>query len=91
MKSGQTTAENDKNHGEYMNQLIDDDIAHIGRVMRLSLLGDLGGPILPSSYWRQRIRGLLATSWLSKAQQCAIDGLLLELDAFDEDMAAAPV
>src|SRR5258705_4181696 len=40
--------------GHNMMTLIDQDIAHITRVMQPSLHGDLGGPILPPSYWRER-------------------------------------
>ncbi|MGF6768841.1 hypothetical protein P3T18_001311 [Paraburkholderia sp. GAS199] len=62
--------------------LIDQDIAHIGRVMRPSLHGDLGGSILPASYWRKRLHTLLDTGNLSHAQLCAVDSLLLQLDEF---------
>ncbi|MFC0402428.1 hypothetical protein [Paraburkholderia rhizosphaerae] len=66
-----------------MNGLLDRDIAHIARVMRPSLTGDLGGPILSSSYWRTRLHRLLEAPMLTKAQLCSIDSLLLELDEFD--------
>ncbi|MFM0505677.1 hypothetical protein [Paraburkholderia caffeinilytica] len=64
---------------------IDRDIAHIGRVMRPSLQGDLGGPILPVSYWRKRLYQLLDTGHLSHAQLCTVDSLLLQLDQFEAD------
>lgn len=63
--------------------LIDQDIAHITRVMLPSLHGDLGGPILPSTYWRKRLHQLLEVEHLSKAQLCSVDSLLLQLDDFD--------
>jgi hypothetical protein len=44
--------------------LIDQDIAHITRVMLPSLHGDLGGPILPSTYWRKRLHQLLEVEHL---------------------------
>lgn len=50
--------------------LIDRDIAHIGRVMRPSLHGDLGGPILPATYWRKRLYQLLDSGHLS-TRSCA--------------------
>ncbi|SEA54857.1 hypothetical protein [Paraburkholderia sartisoli] len=65
-----------------MMTLIDQDIAHITRVMRPSLHGDLGGPILPPAYWRKRLYRLLDTEHLSKAQLCSIDSLLLQLEEF---------
>ncbi|MGF6724003.1 hypothetical protein P3T43_003368 [Paraburkholderia sp. GAS41] len=63
--------------------LIDQDIAHIRRVMEPSLLGDLGGAILPAPYWRKRLHTLLDAEHLTHAQLCAVDGLLLKLDQFE--------
>ncbi|SDQ37569.1 hypothetical protein SAMN05443245_1135 [Paraburkholderia fungorum] len=65
--------------------LIDHDIAHITRVMRLALHGDLGGPILPVAYWRQRLFQLLDACHLSHPQLCAIDSLLLQLRQFEAE------
>ena len=66
--------------GHMMSTLIDQDIAHIRRVMPLSLAGDFGGPILPASYWRQRLHRLLDTGLVNKGQLSEIDSLLLILD-----------
>jgi hypothetical protein len=63
--------------------LIDHDIAHIARVMRIALRGDLGGPILPVAYWRKRLHQLLDTCNLSHPQLCAVDSLLLQLGQFE--------
>jgi hypothetical protein len=63
--------------------LIDQDIAHIRRVMGPSLLGDLAGPILPPAYWRRRLHKLLDTGHLTHAQLCSVDSLLLVLGQFD--------
>ncbi|MFM0665801.1 hypothetical protein [Paraburkholderia sediminicola] len=65
--------------------LADQDIAHIRRVMRPSLHGDLGGPILPAAYWRKRLCQLLDTGNLSHAQLCSVDSLLLQLDQFEAE------
>jgi hypothetical protein len=62
--------------------LIDGDITHISRAMRLSLQGDLAGPILPPAYWRERLYRLLDTGNLTHPQLCAVDSLLLQLDQF---------
>ncbi|MEM5364993.1 hypothetical protein V4C53_02980 [Paraburkholderia azotifigens] len=66
-----------------MNRLIDQEIAHISRVMWPSLLGDMGGAILSSEYWRMRLHALLDAPSLTKAQLCALDSLLLRLDHYD--------
>lgn len=71
--------------------LIDQDIAHIGRVMRPSLYGDADGPILSTAYWRKRLHRLLDEHHVTKAQLVSIDGLLLELDQFDRNNAHAIV
>ncbi|OLL32918.1 hypothetical protein BTH42_04405 [Burkholderia sp. SRS-W-2-2016] len=60
-------------------KLIDQEIAHIARVMHVSLRGDFGGPILPASYWRKRLGALLDIGELGHAQLCKIDSLLLQL------------
>lgn len=69
-------------NGSSQAALIDQDIAHIARVMRPSLHGDLDGSILSADYWRQRLYKLLDASNLSRAQLCAVDSLLLQLDNF---------
>ncbi|TDY36992.1 hypothetical protein BX592_14916 [Paraburkholderia rhizosphaerae] len=66
-----------------MATLIDQDIAHIGRVMRPSMQGDFGGAILPATYWRKRLNELLARDHLTRPQLCAIDGLLTQLEQLD--------
>ncbi|WP_287198376.1 hypothetical protein [Paraburkholderia sp.] len=67
--------------------LIDHDIAHIARIMRPSLHGNAGGPILPTSYWRNRLHHLLDAWHVTKAQLRTIDSLLLELDHYDRCQA----
>jgi hypothetical protein len=65
--------------------LIDGDITHIARVKRLSLHGDLAGPILAPAYWRERLYKLLDTGSLTHPQLCAVDSLLLQLDQFEAE------
>jgi len=67
--------------------LIDQDIAHIKRVMKPSLCGDFGGPILPPEYWRKRLFCLLEAHHVTKTQLCSIDDLLLQLDELDTAIA----
>ena len=75
--------------GYMMSNLIDQDITHIRRVMPLSLAGDFGGPILPPTYWRQRLHRLLDTGLVNKGQLSEIDSLLLILDLHDLNVATA--
>ncbi|PLZ00110.1 hypothetical protein CY652_22760 [Burkholderia sp. WAC0059] len=74
--------------GTLASSLIDDDIAHIRRVMPPSLHGDLGGPILPAAYWRRRLHTLLESAHVNKTQLCEIDGLLRQVDEFDRQSDA---
>jgi hypothetical protein len=67
--------------------LIDQEIAHLARVMKPSLCGDLGGPILPPEYWRKRLHALLDLHHVTKTQLTSIDALLLQLDALDRALA----
>lgn len=41
--------------GSYMASLIDEDIAHIERAMRLSFAPDYDSNVLPAGYWRKRL------------------------------------
>jgi hypothetical protein len=70
--------------------LIDRDIAHITRVMRPSLCGDFGGPILPPAYWRKRLYTLLDAHHVTQTQLCSIDDLLLQLDELDTTVVHRP-
>lgn len=75
--------------GYLMSNLIDQDISHIRRVMPLSLSGDMGGPILPPNYWRQRLHRLLDTGLINKGQLGEIDSLLLIIDLHELNIASA--
>jgi hypothetical protein len=63
-----------------MGTFFEQEIAHIARVMTPSLIGDPGGAILPAEYWRGRLHELLERTHLTRAQLCALDSLLLQLD-----------
>jgi hypothetical protein len=69
--------------GAHMLMFLDKDIAHIACVMPAALAEGRGGPILSSEYWRRRLHKLLDASHLTRSQLCALDRLLLQLDAFD--------
>ncbi|WP_017774299.1 hypothetical protein [Paraburkholderia kururiensis] len=67
-----------------MVSLLDQEIAHIQRVMRASLALDATRALLPPSYWRHRLQRLVAGKRITQQQFSAIDGLLVQLDAFDD-------
>ncbi|CAE6721049.1 hypothetical protein [Paraburkholderia haematera] len=63
--------------------LFDLEIAHLARVMGASMIGDLAGPILPATYWRERLHHLLDAQHLTNAQLRSLDSLLLQLDELE--------
>lgn len=71
--------------------LIDQDIAHIARVMMPSLETTNGVPILPPEYWYERLSRLLDTAGLSHSQFCAIDRLMTQLERIQAIAGSAEV
>ena len=69
--------------GVLHSSLVDQEIAHIQRVMPQSLSGDLAGPILSAPYWRRRLAQLLDVSDTCKRQLRDIDSMLAQLDEFE--------
>ncbi|HKT96606.1 MAG TPA: hypothetical protein VJS30_08735 [Paraburkholderia sp.] len=63
--------------------LLDQEIAHITRVVRFSLCRPASETVLPAAYWRRRLHELLSSAHLTKAQLAAIDSLLRELDTYE--------
>ncbi|MBN3854390.1 MULTISPECIES: hypothetical protein [unclassified Paraburkholderia] len=59
---------------------IDQEIAHIMRVMVPSLLTDGTVPILTVEYWHRRLSNLLDTAQLSQTQFRTIDSLMTQLE-----------
>lgn len=64
---------------------IEQDIAHIARVMMPSLQTASGIPILPPEYWHKRLSDLLDTACLSHAQFCAVDRLMTQIERIQAD------
>ncbi|HEV3430298.1 MAG TPA: hypothetical protein VG320_20680 [Paraburkholderia sp.] len=59
---------------------IDQEIAHIMRVMVPSLLTDGTVPILSVEYWHRRLSNLLDSAQLSQTQFRTIDSLMTQLE-----------
>lgn len=74
-----------------MGIFFDEEIAHIARVMVPSLTGNFDGSILQAEYWRGRLYKLLDSTHLTRAQLCALDSLLLQLDKFEAKGRSRPV
>ncbi|MBN3813378.1 hypothetical protein G3N97_30375 [Paraburkholderia sp. Ac-20347] len=69
-------------------KFIDQEIAHIMRVMVPSLLTEGAIPILSFEYWHQRLSNLLDTAQLSHAQFRTIDSLMTQLERLQAHAAA---
>jgi hypothetical protein len=61
-------------------RLIDQEIAHITRVMIPSLETASGVPILTPDYWYRRLSKLLDSAQLSHAQFHTIDALMNQIE-----------
>ncbi|OAJ53703.1 hypothetical protein A6V36_35710 [Paraburkholderia ginsengiterrae] len=62
---------------------MDEDIAHVARVMVPSLSAFRGEPVLQPQYWRMRLERILDACHLTESQRATIQQLLRELDRFE--------
>jgi hypothetical protein len=62
---------------------MDDDIAHVARVMVPSLKAFRGQPVIPPDYWRRRLQRIQEEFPLTQMQSFQIKDLLGELDRFE--------
>ncbi|WP_061120603.1 MULTISPECIES: hypothetical protein [unclassified Caballeronia] len=72
-----------KPQGAFSALLADQDLTHLELVLRRSLSCDLGGPLLPPSYWRERLASITRQSHLSHTQIQTVHRLYLHIDAFE--------
>ncbi|SPB15987.1 hypothetical protein NOV72_03186 [Caballeronia novacaledonica] len=72
-----------KPQGAFSALLADQDLTHLELVLRRSLACDLGGPLLPPSYWRERLASIMRQSHLSHTQIQTVHRLYLHIDAFE--------
>ncbi|HEX3635950.1 MAG TPA: hypothetical protein VHV99_10745 [Paraburkholderia sp.] len=64
---------------------MDEDIAHVARVMAPSLRAFRGEPVLPPAYWRKRLQRIQDEFPLTQLQTFQIKHLLGELDRFEAE------
>jgi len=80
----------DLHHGAFM-KLVDQEIAHIMRVMIPSLQSASGIPILTPNYWYKRLSDLLDTNQLSHSQFRTIDALMTQIERIQAGAAVNEV
>ena len=64
---------------------MDEDIAHVARVMAPSLRAFRGEPVLQPAYWRKRLQRIQDEFPLTTLQTFQIERLLGELDRFEAE------
>lgn len=69
--------------------LIDQEIAHIARVMMPSVQTASGIPILSTDYWHKRLLNLLDNACLSRSQFYAVDRLMTQIERVQAGAAPA--
>ena len=62
---------------------VEQEIAHIARVMPPSLAGGFEMPVMGVAYWRKRLHALLKQNHLTHVQLSTVDTLLRQLDGFE--------
>lgn len=62
---------------------VEQEIAHIARVMPPSLSGEFEVPVMGVEYWRKRLYTLLRQNHLTHMQLSTVDTLLRQLDGFE--------
>jgi hypothetical protein len=68
-----------------MSNLVERDIAHVGLVMRASVMSCAPHPTL-IDYWRNRLMRLLQTAGLADIQRGALQSLLSELAEIESQL-----
>lgn len=67
---------------------MDEDIAHVARVMVPSLSAFRGEPVLQPAYWRRRLQRIQNEFRLTETQASQIQHLLGDLDRFEAEKGA---
>jgi hypothetical protein len=70
-------------------RLIDQEIAHVARVMTASLHKASTNLILTPEYWHKRLSDLLDTAQLSQSQFRTVDTLMSQIERMLADAAPA--
>lgn len=63
--------------------LADQELTHLELVLRRSLIDDALCPIMPPTYWRERLALLARSSHLSHTQLQTVHRLYLQIDAYE--------
>jgi hypothetical protein len=72
-----------KPQGAFSALLADQDLTHLEIVLRRALACDFGGPVLPTSYWRERIAAIMRQTHLSPTQIQTVHRLYLYIDGYE--------
>ncbi|MDB5789389.1 hypothetical protein [Caballeronia mineralivorans] len=72
-----------KPQGAFSALLADQELTHLELVLRRSLIDDALSPIMPPTYWRDRLALVARSSHLSHTQIQTVHRLYLQIDAYE--------
>jgi hypothetical protein len=72
-----------KPQGAFSALLADQELTHLELVLRRSLIDDALCPIMPPTYWRERLALVARSSHLSHTQIQTVHRLYLQIDAYE--------
>jgi hypothetical protein len=72
-----------KPQGAFSALLADQELSHLELVLRRSLIDDALSPILPPTYWRERLALVARASHLSHTQIQTVHRLYAQIDAYE--------
>jgi hypothetical protein len=72
-----------KPQGAFSTLLADQELTHLELVLRRSLIDDALCPIMPPTYWRERLALVARSSHLSHTQIQTVHRLYLQIDAYE--------
>ena len=72
-----------KHQGAPSALLADQELTHLELVLRRSLIDDALCPIMPPTYWRERLALVARSSHLSHTQIQTMHRLYLQIDAYE--------
>src|ERR1700722_2900113 len=72
-----------KPQGAFSALLADQELTHLELVLRRSLIDDALCPIMPPTYWRERLALVARSTHLSHTQLQTVHRLYLQIDAYE--------
>jgi hypothetical protein len=78
-----------KPRGAFSALLADQDLTHLELVLRRSLFDDPSAPVLPPTYWRERLANVARNAHLSHTQLQTVHRLYAQIELYETAHARA--